>query len=62
MSYQELKQRNKVRSDVEDLNAKEREVYGAFIALGETESDRRILANAWLRQHRLTKMNRAVRV
>jgi hypothetical protein len=51
MSYQELISRHKVKSDVSDLDPDERELYAAFVALGETATDRRILGNAWLKHH-----------
>jgi hypothetical protein len=51
VSYQELLSRHKVKSELSDLTTDEREVYDAFVALGETESDRRILGNASLRHH-----------
>lgn len=52
MSNAELVRRHKVKSAVSDLTADEREIFDAFISLGETEADRRILlGNAWLRHH-----------
>lgn len=51
MSNAELVRRHKVKSAVSDLTADEREILDAFISLGETEADRRILRNAWLRHH-----------
>ena len=51
MSYQELMSRHKVRSDVSELDANEREIYEAFVSLGEMELDRKILGRAWLKHH-----------
>lgn len=51
MSNAELVRRHKVKSDVSDLTREERAIYDAFISLGETEADRRILGSAWLRHH-----------
>lgn len=52
MSYEQLMERHKIRSNVEDLNAGEMEVYKAFLELAETEPDVEVLSRAWLRQHR----------
>ena len=52
MSFEQLMERHKVRSDVSDLNAGELEVYRAFLALGETKADEQILSRAWLKEHR----------
>jgi hypothetical protein len=51
MSYTELMRKHKVKSHLSDLTDHEREIFDAFIRLGETETDRRILGNAWLRHH-----------
>ena len=34
MTYEQLMERHKIRSDVSDLNEEEREVYEAFLELG----------------------------
>jgi hypothetical protein len=51
MSYQELMSKHKARSDVSDLDSDEKEVYEAFLALGETKADEQILSRAWLKEH-----------
>ena len=51
MSSAELMRRHRVKSDVSDLTSEEREVYDAFVLLGETKTDRKILSDAWLRHH-----------
>jgi len=51
MSNAELMRRHKVRSNLADITADEREIFDAFISLGETEADRRVLGDAWLRHH-----------
>ncbi len=52
MSYQELMERHKIRSDESDLTADEMEVYEAFLELAESDRDVDILSRAWLKQHR----------
>ncbi len=52
MSYEQLMERHKVRSEVSDLTEYEREVYDAFLELAFTERDVYILSRAWLKQHR----------
>jgi hypothetical protein len=56
MSYAELMRRYKVMSELSDLTDEECKVYDAFLELGETETDVRILSDAWLRYH--AKKNR----
>ena len=51
MSNAELMRRHKVRSNLSDITADEREIFNAFVSLGETQTDRRILGNAWLKHH-----------
>jgi hypothetical protein len=43
--------KHKVKSELSDLTAGEREIYDAFLELGETKADLRILGDAWLRYH-----------
>ncbi len=52
MSYEQLMERHKIRSDVSDLTAEELEVYEAFLELAVSERDVDILSRAWLKQHR----------
>ena len=51
MTYVELMKRHKVKSELSDLTEEERENYDAFLELAETETDVRILSDAWLRYH-----------
>jgi len=51
MRYEELMKKQKVKSMLIDLTAGEREIYDAFLELAETETDVRILSEAWLRYH-----------
>ncbi len=51
MSYEELMRRHKIKTNVNNLDDEERERYEAFLALGETPTDKRALGNAWLRHH-----------
>lgn len=51
MSYEQLMERHKVRSDVSDLTADEREIYEAFLELAETKYDVDILSRIWLKMH-----------
>ena len=60
MTYQELMERHRAKDELSDLDASDRAYYEAFVRLGDTESDRRILADAWKRQHRF--MNQKVGV
>ena len=53
MTYDDLMERHKTRSSVEDLTAEEREVYDAFLDLSETRYDVDILSRVWLKMHRL---------
>ena len=52
MSYEQLMERHKIRSEVSDLNAEELEVYRAFLELKESERDEEILIRIWLKMHR----------
>ena len=52
MTYEQLMERHKIRSDVSDLNEEEREAYEVFLELGETDRDVEILSRAWLKHHR----------
>ena len=52
MTHEQLMERHKVRSKLSDLTEQEREIYDAFLELGETEVDRRILIRVWLKHHR----------
>ena len=58
MSYRELMSRHKIRSDVSDLTAEEREVYETFLELAESDRDVEILSRAWLKQHRRMVLQR----
>jgi hypothetical protein len=51
MTYAELMRKHKAKSELSDLTEAERENYDAFLELGETEADVRILSDAWLRYH-----------
>lgn len=51
MTYAELMRMHKVKSELSDLTAGEREIYDAFLELGESKPDLRILGDAWLRWH-----------
>ena len=48
MTYAELRRMHKVKSELSDLTAGEREIYDAFLELGESKPDLRILGDAWL--------------
>ena len=52
MTYEQIMERHKIRSDVSDLNEAEREVYESFLELAVTERDVDILSRAWLKHHR----------
>lgn len=52
MTYQELMERHKTKSEISDLDAGELEVYDAFLELAETKYDVDILSRVWLRMHR----------
>lgn len=52
MTYEQLMERHKTKSEITDLTAEEREIYDAFLELGETAADEHILSTAWLRHHR----------
>lgn len=52
MTYEQLMERHKTKSELSDLTANEREVYEAFLALAETRYDVDILSRAWLKRHR----------
>ncbi len=58
MSYEELMKRHKIKSNINDLDADERERYEAFLALGETPTDKRALGVAWLKNHAANHINR----
>jgi hypothetical protein len=51
MTHEQLMERHKVRSNVSDLNAEEREVYEAFLELAQTKYDVDILSRVWLKMH-----------
>ena len=51
MTHEQLIERHKVRSNVSDLNAEEREVYEAFLELAQTKYDVDILSRVWLKMH-----------
>jgi predicted ATPase len=46
----------KIKSNFNDLNDEEREILAAFMALGETELDKGMLRNTWLK-HDAAKAN-----
>lgn len=52
MTHEQLMARHKIRSELSDLNAEEREVYEVFLELAETDSDVDVLRRAWLKMHR----------
>ena len=58
MTHGQLMEHHKIRSNVSDLNADEREVYEAFLQLAETERDVDILSRAWLKMHRRRVLGR----
>lgn len=51
MTNQQIMEPRKVRSEVEDLTADEREVFEAFLQLAETRYDVGILSRVWLKMH-----------
>jgi len=51
MTIEQLMRKYKTRSELHELTTEERELYEAFVGLGETEVDRRILSLAWLKHH-----------
>ena len=55
MTYAEMCKRENFMSDVSDLTTGERALYDAFLELGETPLDKRILSIAWLRHHAESK-------
>lgn len=51
MSYEEMLERDKVRTEITELTSEEREILKGFMSLGETRLDRNCLADAWLKRH-----------
>lgn len=58
MTHEQLMEKHKTKSELSDLTDEEREVYDAFLELGETKRDLHILSVAWLKQHRRTVLAR----
>jgi hypothetical protein len=48
--------RHKIKSNYNDLNDAEREILAAFMELGETELDKGMLRNTWLKHHAAKQM------